>query len=74
MLQLGKIGGKIALAEGPETAFSIAAAQPDWTVYVTFGVGNLAKVRLPDATNRVLICADNDGRDSNNSKEYSKIC
>ena len=64
--------GKIALAEGPETALSIAEAQPDWTVYSTFGVSNFAKVRLPDETKSILICADNDGQDSITTKSITR--
>ncbi len=72
IVHAGKPNNKIALAEGPETALSIAEAQPDWTVYVTFGVSNFAKVRLPENTQNILICADNDGHDSTTSKSITK--
>lgn len=72
LVQQGKSDATIALAEGPETALSIAVAQPDWTVYVTFGVSNFAKVRLPENTKSILICADNDGQDSTTQKSIEK--
>ncbi len=72
IVHTGKPGGKFALAEGPETALSIAEAQPDWTVCVTFGIGNFAKVRLPNETKSILICADNDGHDSTTAKSITK--
>ena len=72
LVHQGNPNGKIALAEGPETALSIAEAQPDWTVYVTFGVSNFAKVRLPDTAKSVLICADNDGHDSATAKSVTR--
>jgi ATP-dependent exoDNAse (exonuclease V) alpha subunit len=61
LVQLGKPGAKVAFAEGPETALSIAEAKQDWTVYVTFGVQNFEKVALKANAKTIVICADNDG-------------
>ena len=72
LIHAGISSDHVALAEGPETALSIAQAQPDWHVYVTFGVSNVANVRFPDATTRVVICADNDGRDSGTAQSIEQ--
>jgi ATP-dependent exoDNAse (exonuclease V) alpha subunit len=64
----GKPGGIIALAEGPETALSVATAQPDWTVYTTYGVSNFASVALKSNASHIIICADNDGENSGTAK------
>jgi hypothetical protein len=64
----GLPSGKIAFAEGPETALSVACAHPDWTVYVTFGVSNFDKVPLKAKSKHIVICADNDGPDSATAK------
>lgn len=61
LLQQGTIDGKIAFAEGPETALSVAQAEPTWTVYLTFGTGNFATVPLRAKSDSILFCADNDG-------------
>jgi Ti-type conjugative transfer relaxase TraA len=62
LIQKGKGQSPIvALAEGPETALSISSAKPEWTVYATLGSANFARAPLSDNTQKVLICADNDG-------------
>ena len=61
LIHQGNARGKVAFAEGPETALSIAEANPDWSVYCTFGVGNFDKVPLKTKAQSVVLCADNDG-------------
>ncbi len=65
IVQLGKPRGKLYLAEGPETAASIAMVDPEATVLTSFSVGNLAN--LVQAVRRykpseVILAGDNDGR------------
>ena len=72
LVHQGNSQGKIALAEGPETALSVAAAHPDWNVYVTFGVSNFTKVALKTGSSSVVICADNDGPYSGTAKSVDK--
>ncbi len=72
MINPGLPGGKIAFAEGPETALSVAEAHPDWKVYVTFGVSNFDKVPLKAKSPDILICADNDGPGSGTAKSVER--
>ncbi|MFN7098301.1 MAG: toprim domain-containing protein, partial [Gammaproteobacteria bacterium] len=51
---------KIMIAEGVETALSIAQANPKAKVVTTLSGGNLTNIKLPDDTKEVVICADND--------------
>jgi len=68
----GSLEGNIALAEGPETALSIASAHPDWNVFITFGTGNFGRVGLKTKAQSILICADNDGINSNTAKAVER--
>lgn len=72
MIHQGHPGGKVAMAEGAETALSIATAHPDWTVYMTFGVQNFEKVAARAASSGIVICADNDGLHSGTDKAVKK--
>ncbi len=60
IINKGKDDGRIAIAEGPETALSIKEANPDLRIYSVLGSGNLKKVPITDKMKEVLICADND--------------
>ncbi len=71
----------IALAEGAETALSVAEAHPDWEVRVTFGVSNftrsiMAAVKehayIKENAQPVIICKDNDGLDSGTNKAIDR--
>jgi ATP-dependent exoDNAse (exonuclease V) alpha subunit len=68
----GIMGGKVAFAEGPETALSVAEAHPEWTVYATFSSTNFDKVPLRAKSPSVVICADNDGEGSSSHKSVVK--
>jgi hypothetical protein len=67
---------QIALAEGIETALSIGVARPDLQVYATLGVSNFANFQLgadESSVKRLLICADNDGKNSDSQKLVDRI-
>jgi hypothetical protein len=60
LIHKGKNAQTIALAEGPETALSVAQAQPDMTIYATLGCANFKRAPITKDTKTVLFCADND--------------
>ncbi|MBL4648021.1 MAG: toprim domain-containing protein, partial [Gammaproteobacteria bacterium] len=55
---------EVIIAEGPETAVSIAAAKPHAAIYVSLGksaaIGNFSYLAKQHNTNALLIAADND--------------
>jgi phage/plasmid primase-like uncharacterized protein len=51
---------KIAVAEGIETALSIAQACPSLAVWAALSTSGLRAVELPSFVREVIICADND--------------
>ncbi|MCD6056298.1 MAG: hypothetical protein K0R12_1260 [Gammaproteobacteria bacterium] len=59
--------GKVAIAEGPETALSIAKASPHWQVYCVFGAFNFEHFKVKALEKKdgvpkeIVLCADNDG-------------
>ena len=54
-------GETVVLAEGIETALSIAVACPELRVLAGVSLGNLARIILPPAVRTVILAADNDG-------------
>ena len=72
LVNKGKDENIIYLAEGPETALSVAQAKPEATVFATFGVSNFSKIPLSLDTQKVIICADNDGINSASYKQTMK--
>jgi len=54
-------GAAVALAEGIETALSVALACPELRVLCAVSLGNLARVTLPATVATVILAADNDG-------------
>ncbi len=62
----------MAVAEGIETALSIAQARPDLTVYAALGSNNVARVPLHPDTQSVLICADHDGPGSASEQKMAQ--
>jgi phage/plasmid primase-like uncharacterized protein len=58
----------VALAEGIETALSVALATPELRVLCAVSSGNMAKVELPPAVSLVILCADNDGDNPKTAK------
>lgn len=53
-------GGRLALAEGLETALAMRLALPNWPVWSCISAGGLAGVMLPPRVHEVLIGADFD--------------
>ena len=54
-------GETVAIAEGIETALSVALACPELRVLSAVSLGNMARIVLPVAVRTVILCADNDG-------------
>lgn len=71
LAQKGK-GKEVAIAEGPETALSVAQSDENLTVYIAFGVSNFSKIRLEKDVSRVYLCADNDGENGASNKQVEK--
>ena len=77
VIQIGQPGGTLYLAEGPETAASIAILNKQTTVLTSFSVSNIAnmadviKTYAPD---KVIIAADNDGLASSARLTTEKAC
>lgn len=75
ILQKGSRNGTVYLAEGPETGASIAMANPNATVIVSFGVFNfqkldkLIKIFHPQ---EVIIAGDNDIKSNNNTLKITQ--
>lgn len=77
VIQTGKTGGTLYLAEGPETAASIASINRQSTVLTSFSVSNIANmadVIKTYAPEKVIIAADNDGESSATRKTTEKAC
>jgi hypothetical protein len=53
-------GETVAIAEGIETALSVAIARPDLRVIAAVALPNMLRLDLPRAFARVILCADND--------------
>jgi Ti-type conjugative transfer relaxase TraA len=77
VIQTGQPGGTLYLAEGPETAASIASLNKHVTVLTSFSVSNIAnmaEVIKTYAPDKVIIAADNDGLDSSTRLTTEKAC
>ncbi len=57
-------GETVGIAEGIETALSVALACPELRVIAAVSLGNMARLALPRAVSNVIICADDDGPDN----------
>jgi hypothetical protein len=53
-------GEAAAIAEGIETALSVAIACPEMRVLCCVSLANMANLALPPAITRIYLCADND--------------
>jgi phage/plasmid primase-like uncharacterized protein len=53
-------GETVAIAEGIETALSVAFACPELRVLAAVALGNMGQIHLPDTIGAVILCADND--------------
>lgn len=54
------VRGPLAIAEGVETALSVAAAFPELRVWAAGSLGNIGDQVLPGCVSEVIVCADND--------------
>lgn len=54
--------GKIAIAEGIETALSVMQSCPDYGVWSAMSLGNM-KAPVPKNVQEVILCADSDNKD-----------
>ncbi len=60
-------GETVAIAEGIETALSVALACPELRVIAAVSLGNMARIVLPAAVRTVIVCADNDGAENDSA-------
>ena len=60
-IQSGIIPGTLWVAEGVETALSIAKARPNAAVLASLSVSQLKGIPVGPEIQKVIICADNDG-------------
>ncbi len=63
-------GEAIAIAEGIETALSVAVACPELRVMAAVNLSNMARIGLPEAVRTVILCADSDGPE-NHAAEHA---
>ncbi len=54
-------GEPVAIAEGIETALSVAVACPELRVLAAVSLANMGRIMLPAGLGVVILCADNDG-------------
>jgi hypothetical protein len=59
-LREASAGETVAVAEGIETALSVALACPELRVLAAVSLGNMGRLILPPAVACVVLCADND--------------
>lgn len=59
-LRAAQLGETVAIAEGIETALSVALACPELRVLAAVSLSNMGSLALPAAIGTVLLCADND--------------
>ena len=67
------LGKTTALAEGVETALSVASAKPNWDVYVSFGVARMAELAEHTKADNIVLCADNDGDGAASTQAITKV-
>ena len=75
IIQKGEKLGTLYLAEGPETAATLAMANPKATVLVSFGLSNLknlSRIIKNHYPTEVIIAGDNDTLSKNNTFDVTK--
>jgi hypothetical protein len=75
VIQKGEKLGTLYLAEGPETAATLAMANPKATVLVSFGLSNLknlSRIIKNHYPTEVIIAGDNDSLSKNNTFDITK--
>lgn len=68
---LPKAAGDILIAEGIETALSVAIENQDKRVIASTSVNNMVNIKLPDAVKRVFLCVDYDGERAPSAVAYN---
>lgn len=68
---LPNASGEILIAEGIETALSVAVENQDKRVIASTSVGNMTNIVLPDAVKRVVLCVDYDGERAPSARAYN---
>ncbi len=71
-VQKANVSRVLWIAEGIETALSVAKAMPNHTVVASLSAQQLKNVPLSPETQKVIICADNDGSNANSQKAVIK--
>ena len=66
-------GEVVALAEGIETALSVAVLVPEWRVASTVSLHNMEKLKLPATWRQVVVCADRDRPDSSAAEALPRV-
>ncbi len=68
IIKQAKFPGTVYIAEGIETALSIAQTKPLDTVIAALSVSNLKNIPLPCDTQKIILCADHDGPNATANK------
>lgn len=63
----------VALAEGIETALSVAVLMPEWRVAATVALHNMGALVVPPSWRRIVVCADRDRPDSKAAELLPKV-
>lgn len=63
----------VALAEGIETALSVAVLMPEWRVAATVALSNMGALAVPANWRRIVVCADRDRPDSRAAEALPKV-
>lgn len=72
LASIGNSDKPVLIAEGPETALSVAEAMPGHTVYAALGSSNFAHMPLDSEVKSVIFAADNDGKDAASVKQLER--
>jgi len=68
VVQAGLDPRTLWVAEGVETALSVAQAKPTQTVIASLSLSRFKSIGIQPGVERVVICADHDGQDANSYK------
>ncbi len=66
-------GEHVALAEGIETALSVAVAVPELRVLCAVSLANMGSVALPTGVRTVTLCADNDDGNAAAARALARV-
>lgn len=62
----------VYIAEGIETALSVAEAIPHQTIFASLSVSHLQNMPIPKNTQKIILCADEDGASANSERALIK--